>query len=68
MNKEHPAASGLHHCHAHASDATHMTDPVCGMSVDPHIAAGNTAHAGKTYYFCSQHCLAPFKTDLAEYL
>src|SRR5688572_4484142 len=43
-----------------ASAATTETDPVCGMTVDPRSAAGSHAHAGKTYYFCSTHCLHAF--------
>ena len=39
------------------------TDPVCGMSVDPAKAAGSFAFEGKTYHFCSSHCLAKFKAD-----
>lgn len=35
-------------------------DPVCGMLVDPRQAAGQRAHQGKTYYFCSSDCLAKF--------
>jgi Cu+-exporting ATPase len=38
-------------------------DPVCGMSVDPATAAGRAEHAGKTYYFCSQHCVHAFNKD-----
>lgn len=36
-------------------------DPVCGMQVDPNHAAGSVTHAGKTYYFCSQHCVRRFQ-------
>jgi Cu+-exporting ATPase len=42
-------------------------DPVCGMSVEPAKAAGSSAYQGKTYYFCSQHCLAAFKADPGKY-
>ena len=31
-------------------------DPVCGMDVDPHTAKHRAAHAGRTYYFCSEGC------------
>jgi Cu+-exporting ATPase len=44
------------------------TDPVCGMKVDPKSAAGSAQHGGKTYYFCSKHCLAQFKADPGKYL
>ncbi|HSC93675.1 MAG TPA: heavy metal translocating P-type ATPase [Burkholderiales bacterium] len=45
-----------------------VTDPVCGMKVDPKSAAGVHEHAGVKYYFCSKHCLASFKADPAKYL
>ncbi len=43
-------------------------DPVCGMKVDPVHAAGSTEHAGKTYYFCSQHCEQRFRANPNDYL
>ncbi len=43
-------------------------DPVCGMKVDPAKAAGSLVHEGKTYQFCSQHCLEKFKADPASYV
>ena len=45
-----------------------MTDPVCGMKVEPQSAAGMHEHRGVKYYFCSKHCLAQFKADPAKYL
>lgn len=44
------------------------TDPVCGMNVDPAKASGSFAFEGKTYYFCSSHCLAKFKADPAGFV
>ena len=38
-------------------------DPVCGMSVDPSMAAGAWPHEGATYFFCSMGCLERFKAD-----
>ena len=38
-------------------------DPVCGMEVDPHTAAGSFEFQGKIYYFCSQGCLEDFRED-----
>jgi Cu+-exporting ATPase len=43
-------------------------DPVCGMTVDPPSAAGKALHAGRTYYFCSRHCVAKFQADPERYL
>ncbi|MDQ2977497.1 MAG: heavy metal translocating P-type ATPase [Acidobacteriota bacterium] len=36
-------------------------DPVCGMTVDPDSAAGSYQYKGKTYYFCSTHCVNKFQ-------
>jgi Cu+-exporting ATPase len=38
------------------------------MKVDPQSAAGAHEHQGVTYYFCSKHCLAAFKSDPTKYL
>jgi Cu+-exporting ATPase len=57
------------HVHTHlGSQAAMETDPVCGMKVDPAAPAGRIDHQGKTYYFCSQHCLRSFQADPAKFL
>jgi uncharacterized membrane protein YraQ (UPF0718 family)/YHS domain-containing protein len=38
------------------------TDPVCGMKVDRDKAL-TLALGGKTYYFCSEHCMHEFGAD-----
>ncbi len=43
------------------------TDPVCGMKVDSE-SGRNLEHAGKRYYFCSQHCVEKFSADPDKYL
>ncbi len=45
-----------------------VTDPVCGMKVEPGRAASKHEHGGQTYYFCSLSCLAEFKADPERYL
>jgi Cu+-exporting ATPase len=53
------------------STTTPVTDPVCGMTVDPAKAgpAGLvTEHDGKTYYFCGKGCLLEFRDDPEHYL
>jgi Cu+-exporting ATPase len=47
---------------------TSMTDPVCGMTVDPAKAAGSFEYHGQTYYFCSKSCLAKFQKTPEAYL
>src|SRR5688572_3639633 len=44
------------------------TDPVCGMTVDPASAAGHVDYKGKTYHFCSQHCVHAFKANPEKFL
>ena len=45
-----------------------VVDPVCGMTVDPQNAAGSFVYEGKTYYFCSTHCLHRFEKDPQSFL
>lgn len=40
-----------------------VTDPVCGMAVDPTAPAATVEHAGETYYFCSAGCAETFEAD-----
>lgn len=43
-------------------------DPICGMDVDPTAPVGKHSYHGKTYYFCSQHCLAAFRKNPESFL
>src|SRR5919205_571278 len=43
-------------------------DPVCGMTIDPADAAGQTDYQGQTYYFCHESCLERFREDPAQFL
>jgi Cu+-exporting ATPase len=45
-----------------------MIDPICRMKVDESNAAGKYEHDGKTYLFCSLHCLETFKKEPSKYL
>lgn len=45
-----------------------VTDPVCGMQIDPDDAAGSEEYQGTTYHFCSQACLDAFRADPASYV
>jgi len=40
-----------------------VIDPVCHMTVDPKSSAGSFVHNGKTFFFCSQHCLNKFREN-----
>jgi Cu+-exporting ATPase len=45
-----------------------ITDPVCGMTVDPDSAKHRAEHEGETYLFCSAHCLEKFEAAPARYV
>jgi Cu+-exporting ATPase len=47
---------------------TIVTDPVCGMRIDPDDAAAAAEYEGKTYYFCSQVCHDAFVADPEPYV
>jgi Cu+-exporting ATPase len=49
------------------SAASKVKDPVCGMDVNPATAKHEIEHAGKTYYFCSAHCLEKFRANPSQY-
>ena len=53
---------------APASTDAAAIDPVCGMTVQPAMAAGSYEYQGKTYYFCATSCLTKFRTDPIHYL
>ncbi|HEY1306785.1 MAG TPA: heavy metal translocating P-type ATPase [Vicinamibacterales bacterium] len=48
--------------------ATNVIDPVCGMTVNPERAAGQTEYQGRTYYFCAKSCLERFRADPERFL
>jgi Cu+-exporting ATPase len=45
-----------------------VTDPVCGMTVDPRETQHVCTHEGHTYYFCSAGCRARFAADPARFI
>ena len=47
--------------------AADVTDPVCGMTVDP-ATAPSSEHAAEKYYFCCDGCRAAFAENPDRYL
>ncbi len=43
-------------------------DPVCGMLVRPEEAAAQRTVLGRTYYFCSEACVARFDQAPQQYV
>ena len=66
INKDQKNAS----CTCTASEAKNaaVTDPVCGMTVDPHKAKHGSDYEGRPYYFCSAGCKVKFESDPKRYL
>ncbi|WP_261996841.1 heavy metal translocating P-type ATPase [Stenotrophomonas sp. Ste96] len=60
------------HAHDHpgatATDAGTVTDPVCGMMVDPATTPHHARHDGNDYAFCSDGCRRRFIADPQRYL
>jgi Cu+-exporting ATPase len=55
MNEPHQAASTL------------VTDPVCGMTIDPTTAFAAREYEGTMFYFCSAGCVSKFEADPHHY-
>ncbi len=45
-----------------------ITDPVCGMTVDPTKSAATAEQDGTKYFFCCQGCATRFRAEPAKYL
>lgn len=46
-----------------------VTDPVCGMKIDPKTAKGGKSHfEGHDYFFCSSKCKTKFDADPHAYI
>ncbi|MEO9131311.1 MAG: heavy metal translocating P-type ATPase [Sphingomonas sp.] len=63
------------HPDGHGTDTQHVdrpdgkvTDPVCGMTVDPAKTAHHGDHDGHSYHFCSAGCLSKFNADPEAYV
>ena len=60
--------SHVSHSHQHHAEPGLATDPVCGMSVDPHTTPHRHTHQGHPYYFCSAGCRTKFVAEPQKYL
>lgn len=45
-----------------------VTDPVCGMQVDPRRTQHRVEHAGHTHFFCSAKCRTKFEAEPGRYM
>ncbi|MGB9717953.1 MAG: YHS domain-containing protein [Thermoproteota archaeon] len=44
-----------------------VTDPVCGMKIEPETAYSRLEYRGQTIYFCSRHCEEEFRRNTEKY-
>ena len=56
------------HHHAMSEDTQTVTDPVCGMQVNPSKTEHHMDHDGISYVFCSRGCQEKFTQDPDRYL
>ncbi len=56
--------SPTHASHEHPHQPPGLvTDPICGMEIDPAVAVGHIERSGQTYHFCSDVCLERFRAE-----
>lgn len=64
-----PSPDGLAgHDHSHGGSSDHVTDPVCGMTVEPDKTEHHARHGARDYHFCSAGCKTKFVADPEHYL
>ncbi len=66
MKQQHHLA--LHEHTTHEPRAGTVTDPVCGMEVNPSTARERVEQDGQAYFFCSSGCATKFREDPTHYL
>ncbi|WP_043359686.1 heavy metal translocating P-type ATPase [Belnapia sp. F-4-1] len=72
---QHTHGPGCTHDHGHhhhgevaVAEAALVTDPVCGMKVDPATSKHRLEHDRTTFHFCSAGCRTKFEADPEQYL
>jgi Cu+-exporting ATPase len=68
---QHGQSSAAHGRTGHTDDdpapGATVTDPVCGMLVNPETAAAKRGTGGSAVYFCSAGCATAFDADPERY-
>lgn len=65
---DHAGHSHSHAEHAPADADGRVTDPVCGMSVDPLTTKHHLDYKGQDYFFCSGRCRTRFEAEPEKFL
>ncbi len=53
--------------HANHGATEFVTDPVCGMQIDPASSAGTLEWQGQKVHFCSPRCASRFRAETEKY-
>ncbi len=61
-------AHGAGHCHHPSHGVATVTDPVCGMAVDPLTSKHRFDYRGEAFNFCSGGCRERFSAEPEKYL
>lgn len=65
----HPSLNGLAgQGHSHDGSSDHVTDPVCGMTVEPDKTGHHARHDARDFHFCSSGCKTKFVADPEHYI
>ena len=67
-SEQHDGHEGHSCCADKPKAANTVTDPVCGMTVDPATTPHHADHHGEAFHFCSAGCLTKFTADPEKYL
>jgi Cu+-exporting ATPase len=62
------AVEKISHAIEAGGQAGHVTDPVCGITVDPHTSKRRFPYKGTEYFFCSDRCKARFEAEPEKFL
>ena len=54
--------------HGDGQESAAVTDPVCGMKVDPATAKHRFSYRGQDYFFCSARCRTRFEAEPEKFL
>ncbi|WP_283809699.1 heavy metal translocating P-type ATPase [Afipia massiliensis] len=65
---DHAGHSHGHADHAPADADGRVTDPVCGMQVDPLTTKHHLDYKGQDYFFCSGRCRTRFEAEPEKFL
>ena len=68
QNHDHSPDAASHQARPGHDTADSVTDPVCGMQVNPATSAHQFSHGDQIFHFCSARCREKFAAEPGRYL